>query len=317
MLKKICNQKNSVKMKKNIFKILSLVSISLLIMGNVQAQKWTIDDELKDATLKVAYDETNIDAGKAVFEKNCKACHRDIVIADKNDRPLPSAPNLGNKEFQKGNTDGAIFCKITHGNGAGMPPYESMISETERWQVIAYLRSYCESYVPATDDGAKAAPVEKFDGKLTKISTSYNKDSQTIVVQLEGEDAEGNIIAPKGVKVTASIKRYFGNMKLCDGDKTNDKGLVSLDIAGIPADTSGFIVVYAKTTDGALTTENKIQINDGYTWVNPLDGEHIWGTREHTPWWLMLMYFGATLTVLGVIGWAVFQLFRIYNLRER
>jgi len=304
-------------MKKNIFKILSLVSISLLIMGNVQAQKWTIDDDLKDATLKVAYDETNIDAGKAVFEKNCKACHRDIVIADKNDRPLPSAPNLGNKEFQKGNTDGEIFSKITHGNGAGMPPYESMISETERWQVIAYLRSYCESYVPATDDGAKAAPVEKFDGKLTKISTTYDAESNSIITQLEGTDAEGNIVAPKGVKISVFIKRYFGQMALCDGEKTNDKGMVMLSLDNLPADTSGYIVVYAKTTDGALTSENRIQINDGWTWVNPLDGRHLWAVRMKTPTWLLTTYLIVTLGVLSVIGWAIFQLFRIYNLRER
>jgi len=304
-------------MKKNIFKILSLVSISLLIMGNVQAQKWTIDDELKDATLKVAYDEINIDAGKAVFEKNCKACHRDIIIADKNDRPLPSAPNLGNKEFQKGNSDGTIFCKITHGNGAGMPPYGSMISEIERWQVIAYLRSYCESYVPATDDGVKAAPAEKFEGKLTKISTTYDAESNSIITQLEGTDSEGNIIAPKGVKVSVFIKRYFGQMALCDGEKTNDKGLVKLSLDKLPADTSGYIVVYAKTIDGALTSENKIQINDGWTWVNPLDERHLWGTRVKTPLYLLITYLSVTLTVLGVIGWAVFQLFRIYNLRER
>ncbi len=304
-------------MKKNIFKILSLVSISLLIMGNVQAQKWTIDDDLKDATLKVAYDETNIDAGKAIFDKSCKACHRDIVITDKNDRPLPSAPNLGSKEFQKGNTDGEIFCKISHGNGGGMPPFENMISETERWQVVAYLRSYCESYVPATDDGAKAAPAEKFDGKLTKISTSYDAESNSIIAQLEGYDADGNIVAPKGVKVSVFIKRYFGKLPLCDGEKTNDKGLVKLSLDKLPTDTNGFIVVYAKTTDGALTSENKIQINNGWTWVNPLDERHLWGTRAKTPLYLLITYLSVTLAVLAVIGWAVFQLFRIYNLRER
>jgi len=304
-------------MKKNIFKILSLVSISLLIMGNVQAQKWTIDDDLKDATLKVAYDEGNIDAGKTVFEKNCKACHRDIVIVDKNDRPLPSAPNLGNKEFQKGNTDGEIFCKISNGNGAGMPPYGSMISETERWQVIAYLRSYCESYVPATDDGAKVASAEKFDGKLTKISTSYDAESNSIIAQLEGYDADGNIVAPKGIKVSVFIKRYFGQMALCDGEKTNDKGLVKLSLDKLPADTSGYILVYAKTSDGALTSENKIQISNGWTWVNPLNERHLWGTRVKTPLYLLITYLSVTLAVLGVIGWAILQLFKIYNLRER
>ncbi len=305
-------------MKKNILNILSLISISLLIMGNVQAQQWKIDDDLKDARLKIPYDETNIDAGKLIYEKSCKACHRDIVIVDKNDRDLPSAPNLGNKEFQTNNTDGEIFCKISHGNGAGMPPFESQISEEQRWQVIAFLRSFSDTW-EAPD--ASAAPVadkaDEFNGQIKAISTSYDSKNNSIVAKVEAIDSEGNTVYPKGVKVKISIQRGFGNLPICDGEKTDDNGLVSISLNNLPPDTAGFIKVYAQVGDGVVKSEADLKISDGWKWENPLDGHHLWGTRDKTPIWLLITYLTVTISVLLIIGWAFFQLARIYNLRER
>ncbi len=305
-------------MKKNILNILSLISISILIMGNVQAQQWKIDDDLKDAKLKIPYNEANIDAGKIIFDKSCKACHRDIVIVDKNDRALPSAPNLGNKEFHNSNTDGEIFCKISHGNGAGMPPFESQITDEQRWQVIAYLRSFCDTYEPPkADDNASAATVESFDGKITAISTTFDKKNNAIVAKVDAIDANGNAVNPKGIKVTMAVQRRFGTLPLCDGAKTDDDGKVSVELNNLPSDTAGFIIVYAQVGDGIVKTEAKLKISDGWHWENPLNARHLWGTRDKTPLWLLITYLTVTISVLLIIGWAVFQLFRIYNLRER
>lgn len=305
-------------MKKNILNILSLISISLLIMGNVQAQQWTIDPELKDAQLKVAYDEASIEAGKAVYDKNCKACHLEISGAATNDRAAGAAPNLGNQEFNKANTDGEIFCKLSHGNGSTMPPYENMLSEDERWKVVAYIRSYYESYeAPGAGDDAPTVVAEKFEGKITKLNLSFDKESKVVSVQLEGKDTAGNKVIPKNVKVSVYVKRHFGQLPLCKDKKTDDKGIITTNIGDVPTDTAGFITLIASVNDGETTAEANVQVNEGWTWVNPLDGTHLWATRDKTPLWLMIMYFGGTLLVLGVIGWSVLQLFRIWNLRER
>ncbi len=305
-------------MKKNIFKILGLFSISFLIIANVQAQKWTIDPELKDLQLQVEFNEASIEMGKAVYDKNCKACHQDILALEKNDRAEGAAPNLGNKEFHTSNTDGEIFCKLSHGNGSTMPAYENMISEDERWKVIAYLRSYCEEYeAPQADAAAPAVAAEKFEGTITKMNLSFDKESKTIKVVLEGKDAEGNNVAPKNVKVSVFVKRYFGDLPLCTDQKTDDKGAITTELGDVPTDTSGFVTIVATTNGGKTTAEATVQVNEGWTWENPLDGTHLWATRDKTPLWLMFMYFGGTLAVLAVIGWSVLQLFRIWNLRER
>ena len=304
-------------MKKNIINLFSITGLFLLLALNVQAQ-WKMDPDLKDAALKVDYSEANIEAGKAIFEKNCKACHLDLSVADKNDRAPGAAPNLGNKEFQKNNSDGEIFCKISFGNGSTMPPYETMLSEDDRWKLVAYIRSFDDTYEPpAGDEGAAAAPAEKFEGTITGMKLSYDKEANAVTATLEGTDAEGNKVAPKNVKVNIFIQRYFGLLPIAKDVKTDDKGSVTAKIGDVPADTAGFVSIVAGTADGKVTANATVQINDGWTWVNPLEGEHLWGTRVHTPWWLMLMYFGVTGFVLLTIGWAVFQLFRIYNLRER
>jgi mono/diheme cytochrome c family protein len=305
-------------MKKNIFKILSLISINFLIIANVQAQQWTIDPELKDAQLKVAFDEANIEAGKAIYEKNCKACHQDISAIAKNDRAPGAAPNLGNQEFHKSNTDGEIFCKLSHGNGSTMPAYENMISEDDRWKVIAYMRSFSETYeAPQADDAAPVVAEEKFEGTITKMNLSFDKESKTVTVSLEGKNAEGNTVAPKNVKVSVFVKRYFGDLPLCADKKTDDKGMITTELGDVPTDTAGFVTIIASVDGGKTTAEATVQVNEGWTWVNPLDGTHLWATRDKTPLWLMFMYFGGTLAVLAVIGWSVLQLFRIWNLRER
>ncbi len=302
---------------KKILNIISLLSISLLIIGNVQAQQWTIDDELKDAKIKVAYDEINIDAGKAIYDVSCKFCHKDIVAAPTNDRELPTAPNLGSQEFNKNNTDGEIFCKISYGNGVGMPGYEASISEEDRWKVVAYLRSYCESYEPPTTDDNAPVVMEKFEGKITKITATFDKEKNTISTKIEGVDSVGNKVIPNNVKMKISVKRYFGDMTICDGDKTDDNGVVSVSLDGIIADTSGYIIINAAPIDGSISIEESIKLNDGWQWVNPLDQRALWGDNAHTPLWLLISYLSVTFGVLGVIGWAAFQLFRIWMLRER
>jgi len=305
-------------MKKKLINILSIASISLLIMGNVHAQQWTIDPELKDLKLQVSYDDANIQAGEAIYKKNCFACHKEVFTAPKNDRAAGSPPNLGNQEFQKSNTDGEIFCKISHGNGAGMPAYEKMISDDDRWKVIAYLRSFCETYEPPIADNATPAPAqEKFEGTLTKLNLSFDRENDVVSVQLEGKDKDGNKVNPKNVKVSIYVKRYFGNLPLCSDKKSDEKGMVTAKLEDVPTDTNGYVSLIAVADDGKVSAEAKVKVNDGWKWVNPLDGRHLWGTRDKTPIWLLLSYFGVTLTVLGVIAWAVLQLFRIYNLRER
>lgn len=88
----------------------------------------------------VKRDEAAIAAGGNLYMKLCLECHGP---SGKGDGPaaasLPHRP-LDLTRVLKGQTDGEIFWKITRGGGA-MSSYEKTLIETERWQVVHYLRS--------------------------------------------------------------------------------------------------------------------------------------------------------------------------------
>jgi mono/diheme cytochrome c family protein len=77
---------------------------------------------------------------KLVSDKACTACHGDT---GKGDGPgaaalNPKPANWTSAAIQS-ESDGCLFWKISTGRGA-MPPWASL-TETERWQIIHYLRT--------------------------------------------------------------------------------------------------------------------------------------------------------------------------------
>jgi mono/diheme cytochrome c family protein len=89
----------------------------------------------------VTSDAASITAGKEVYAKQCLSCHGE---KGKGDGPAskelnPKPHNLSDDAVVK-QTDGALFWKITEGRKP-MPTFDKTISETERWQVINYVRT--------------------------------------------------------------------------------------------------------------------------------------------------------------------------------
>ncbi|MDE3167280.1 MAG: cytochrome c [Acidobacteriota bacterium] len=77
--------------------------------------------------------------GKAVFEQ-CTPCHN----ADNADKKMgPGLKGLCKKDKMangKKPTDAAIMAKINEG-GNGMPPYKDMLSDQEKDDLLAYLKT--------------------------------------------------------------------------------------------------------------------------------------------------------------------------------
>lgn len=304
---------------KNIYKIIGLMSLSLLIVSHLQAQDdWGITEEKKAEILKVPFTEANQEAGKAIFETQCKMCHSELKTVPKNQRQLPLAPNLGCQLIQSGSTDGELFCKITNGKG-GMPPFGKKLSEDERWKVICYLRTFFPDYQPPANAGADAVgpPAEKFEGSIKGIKLSLDADKKTITAKLAAVDTEGNPTNAKNVKVDIYVKRTFGSL-LLGTIKTDDNSVASVICPpDIPADTNGAITISAAVEDSSAYTSIKVQYGEKLNWKNPLDENHLWGVSAKAPLWLKITYLSVVLVVWLTIFWAVLQLVRIYGLRER
>ena len=87
-------------------------------------------------------------AGEALFKAQCSSCHGEKGDGDS---PVgkalkPPAGDLTTAEFQDAVKDDYIFWHITVGgaagpDGSGMTAFKDTLSEEQRWQVVAYVRS--------------------------------------------------------------------------------------------------------------------------------------------------------------------------------
>ena len=78
--------------------------------------------------------------GKVIYANHCLVCHGENGRGDgESGFGLAVPPGDFTDAFTLAESNGALFWKITNGNGS-MPSYENRLSETQRWQVVAYLR---------------------------------------------------------------------------------------------------------------------------------------------------------------------------------
>ncbi len=119
---------------------LSLLFLWIFIYAN--AQDWQAPPEAKH--LKNPYgvpDAIAVAQGRKIFGKLCAACHgidgKGDPVMRKSLNPPPA--DLTSAKVQN-QTDGEIFWKITHGKGM-MASYANVLTEQERWQVVAYIRT--------------------------------------------------------------------------------------------------------------------------------------------------------------------------------
>src|ERR1035437_5973982 len=83
----------------------------------------------------------SIAAGKAIYQKDCLACHGNMgqgngpaAIA------LARPPADLSMPMMWEHSDGALFWKITEGRRP-MPSFEKLLTDDERWRVVNYLRT--------------------------------------------------------------------------------------------------------------------------------------------------------------------------------
>ncbi len=88
-----------------------------------------------------AGDASAIKQGQKIYKQQCAVCHGN---RGRGDGPAgialnPRPADLTSETVQK-QSDGALFWKITTGRGP-MPAFKTILSEEDRWKVVAYLRT--------------------------------------------------------------------------------------------------------------------------------------------------------------------------------
>lgn len=129
-------------MKKLIYSIVFLLFIGTL-SNEMYAQSTWKAPKSADATVNpLSGDDAATKKGKKVFQQMCVICHgakgKGDGVAGAALKPKPA--NFTSTAIQA-ESDGAIFWKLTEGK-APMAGYKDMLTETQRWELVNYIRTF-------------------------------------------------------------------------------------------------------------------------------------------------------------------------------
>jgi len=86
--------------------------------------------------------ESDLDAGKRAFASRCSSCHGADGKGGKPAKPGGAPASDLTRADLRTHADGELFWVITNGIGdSGMPAFAPRLSDVERWQLVAHLRT--------------------------------------------------------------------------------------------------------------------------------------------------------------------------------
>jgi mono/diheme cytochrome c family protein len=113
----------------------------MVTTGSTQT-KWVAPSSAKTIKGPLKMEANDVKAGEALFTQTCVICHG--IKGEGNGMAgaalIPKPANLTLNSVQS-QTDGELFWKITNGNPP-MSAYKDILTETQRWQLVAYLRTF-------------------------------------------------------------------------------------------------------------------------------------------------------------------------------
>ncbi len=106
---------------------------------------WTLPPDADTQKNPLTVDEKVLNAGKAVFKKNCTRCHGPAGLGDGEDADPDAREkmDLTNPKGADRNSDGVVFHKIWNGRRKPkMPAFKDEgLTEQQVWSVVAYVQT--------------------------------------------------------------------------------------------------------------------------------------------------------------------------------
>ncbi|MCS6905655.1 MAG: cytochrome c [Bacteroidia bacterium] len=119
----------------------------------------------KELKNPIPFTKENVEEGKRLYGIYCKHCHGTNGAGDGPVAAKISQPPPYNSARVKALTDGAIYHSITYGYNPypakGMGPHGSMLTPSERWKVVHYVKTLRGDPIPSPGAAASDSLVQK------------------------------------------------------------------------------------------------------------------------------------------------------------
>jgi len=283
----------------------------IVLSGRTLAQTWEVPADQKDKVSPLMFTPEMVKMGETAYNKNCQSCHG--IPGKDNWAKLTPPPGDLAKDNVKNQTDGEIFYKITAGK-TPMPEFRNILSEEERWQVVAYIRSFHAGYV-------QPEPVARtgLAGRKINLSVSYDTATTKLRVFAWEKTPENPELPVAGADIALFVKRYFGNMQLGDPKTTNERGIATIDWpADLPGDANGNVIIMVRVNDPAASG-GSASLTDTLTIGVPAELPSLteqrawWNVRDKAPLWLIFTF---AISVIVVWGFIFYILYSVIGIRK-
>jgi mono/diheme cytochrome c family protein len=161
----------------------------------------------------------NIDAGKRIWTRECAVCHGDAARGEGIFRQGIEAvpPAFNDTATYNDYTDGDYFWRVSEGvPWTAMPTWKLVYNETERWQLVTYIRTMFTQTTPQPPQPTEADKVTTTDvmkKQTMPSSASYDAGRQQFLQQCahchglagDGEGWYGDYLNPKPANLQTKL----------------------------------------------------------------------------------------------------------------
>lgn len=122
--------------------LFALLCATFLACNNPKKQgdRWEAPDDAAGRKSPLQNKSLAEQQGKALYNVYCWQCHGETGFGDgAAGGTVGQRPANFHQQRVKNQSDGALFWKMTTGRG-NMPPFKEVLSEEQRWQLVAYIR---------------------------------------------------------------------------------------------------------------------------------------------------------------------------------
>lgn len=297
-------------LRKNFISKISLVILFTIAFSSTSnAQGWDVPEAQKNKNSNLVFDAATAAEGQSIYSKNCASCHGEPTKANgmKSMNPIP--PDLAGAKTNA-LTDGELSYILATGRGM-MPSFKNVMSETDRWKMISYLRSFHKGYTQVV---SKTDPNKS---KLVKINTTFDKATSSIVVVVKADEKSG-VVSLKNAEVTVFAKRYFGKLQIDKAAKTDALGRAIFKFGtNLPGDKAGNVTFDVKVSDetyGEVESESKMQVGVPTDKPSLTKDRAMWNVMKKAPWWILITYFSCLTVVISFFVYILLSLKKINEL---